>query len=94
MEPTAMTTIETRAVLAGAYKSRAAQDGAKLSHSYDVQGGRVLCGRVDEDSIADEYATDTQAEPTCQHCRRLDPRFRRGGTQDDGPECLRRLLRF
>jgi hypothetical protein len=44
-----------------------------LTHACDISADgtlmRVLCGRVSELSIADEYADDIHAEPTCKPCR-------------------------
>lgn len=63
--------IETREVLAGAYVGHAKR---MLSHAVVVDdAGRdiqVLCARVELDNLADCYASDPAAEPTCQICRR------------------------
>lgn len=64
--------LETREVLAAAYlgpnKGR-----TMLSHSVECSDDgmviRVLCDRVSRLSIADRYAQDIAAEPTCRHCR-------------------------
>jgi hypothetical protein len=63
---------ETRAVLAGAYLS-----GSRtlLTHTVELDANgfeiRVLCNRVQLDSLADPYAlseTDRKAQPTCKTC--------------------------
>ncbi len=63
------TTWETRAVLAGAYKSNAK---SVLTHSVEVDAEgnelRVHCGRVELDHIADKYSGDTTEAPTCPRC--------------------------
>ena len=64
--------IQTREVLAATYvgpnKGR-----TMLSHAVEVGAEgeiiRVLCGRVSELSIADEYAQDITKAPTCKPCR-------------------------
>jgi hypothetical protein len=64
--------IETRAVLAGAYKGAAGR-AALLTHAAVVVEGdvtAVLCGRVAPESLADEFAADTTAAPTCATCAR------------------------
>jgi hypothetical protein len=64
--------IETRDVLAGAYMAR--KPLSLLSHAVivDEQGlaVQVLCGRVNLDSLADRYASDPAAPPTCKICQR------------------------
>ena len=63
--------IETRAVLASAYTRQ--YRGRLLTHAVEVEDGmetRVLCGRVKLDSIADRYADDPRAVPTCLICYR------------------------
>lgn len=64
--------VQTRAVLADAYPAK--HRGALLTHSVLVDAAglelKVLCGRVQLDSLADEMATDRTAAPTCQTCRR------------------------
>jgi hypothetical protein len=59
------TSLETRAVLAGAYRGGIA---STLTHSYDVDADRTLCNRVKAESIADTYADDIDAAPTCPAC--------------------------
>ena len=68
-----MTTL-TCAVLAGRYKGKMV---TTLTHSWSVESGRVLCGRVSEESLTE--SPDANAEPTCPNCRRIDLRFVRGG---------------
>ena len=65
---------ETRAVLAGAYLTRSR---AGLTHTIDLRHSAplVLCRRVAVDSLADPYAQDRNAAPTCPVCLRKDPRF-------------------
>lgn len=69
--------IQTRAVLAGAYRARIA---VTLTHAAELDAAgdpvRVLCGRVDPESLADPLAGDPSAPPTCATCRRRDPRAR------------------
>jgi hypothetical protein len=64
-------TIETRAVLAGAYRGRAAT-GAMLRHAVRVDADghavAVLCTRVALDNLADRHAGDPLAAPTCAVC--------------------------
>jgi hypothetical protein len=79
MTLTANHTIETRGVLAGAYRSRKSL-GDALTHSVeiDAEGNevRALCsGRVKVENIADKYSGDTARRPTCPHCLARDPRF-------------------
>ena len=68
------TTIETRAVLGGAYRER--DPRSFLNHAVEVKGGSdvaVLCNRVQLDNIADIYAltADERAKgPTCKTCAR------------------------
>ena len=64
---------QTRAVLAGAYRGRRALLDAGLTHVLDVEENRVLCGRVDPDNLADRFAMDPAANPTCPICKRRDP---------------------
>lgn len=65
---------QTRAVLAGAYLK--GHRASLLTHSVDTENGDApLCSRVKADSIADEFADDVNAEPTCITCRARDPRF-------------------
>ncbi len=81
------TTIETRAVLAGAYEGGARRKHAAaqafLTHAvqvdettgYDV---RVLCGRVNVENICDRGGNgpgETEARPTCERCATRDPRW-------------------
>jgi hypothetical protein len=65
------TSIETREVLAGAYMSRSA---SMLSHAVEVDADgielRVLCDRVELDNLADRFASDPYAAPTCKTCQR------------------------
>ncbi len=62
---------ETRAVLADAYQNR----GPMLTHAVrlDADGNEVdaLCGRVQVDSLADRFASDPHAPPTCPRCVKL-----------------------
>ena len=81
-------TIETREVLADAYlgpnKRRRNSNGEEsrmLSHACEIDARgevlRVLCGRVSRLSMADRFASDASAVPTCEHCqsrlRRVQP---------------------
>ncbi len=66
---TAGTKIETRHVLAGAYAAK--NPKSMLTHAVvvDAEGieVRVLC-RAKVDSMADSFAGDTTATPTCPTC--------------------------
>lgn len=72
--------IQTREVLAAAYlgpnKGR-----TMLSHAVEVSAEgaiiQVLCGRVSELSIADEYAQDITKAPTCKPCQAKLKKLRR-----------------
>ena len=62
--------METRADLAAAYKNQKAT-AAGLTHAVEVTDNlheRVLCGRVNPEHLADAYATDVNAAPTCPRC--------------------------
>jgi hypothetical protein len=73
-----MTRYETREVLADAYLAPS-KGQTMLSHlvevgdpgSMDERGLvlRVYCGRVSPLSIADRYASDPSARPSCRQCR-------------------------
>jgi hypothetical protein len=65
-------TIETRAVLAGAYLNRDPQRMLRHVVRVDADGVAyaVLCDRVDLDSLADRFAGDPDAAPTCPTCLR------------------------
>ena len=66
--------LETRAILAGAYRGTSVSRRTLLTHVAVVREdgsiARVLCGRVDIDSLADSGAMDVHAIPTCQTCAR------------------------
>jgi hypothetical protein len=65
--------MKTHSVLAGAYANvRSAK--ALLTHS-SVDGETALCGKVKAGHLADEYADDPDARPTCERCAKKDPRF-------------------
>lgn len=83
---------ETRAVLAGAYRGKAARLHATLTHVLDTKQGRTLCGRVKADSLADAGATATDAAATCEACNQKDPRNQNG--PDDGPRSLKHIFQF
>jgi len=62
--------IQTRAVLAGAYRNadpRSFLTHAAVcnEHGYAI---RTLCERVLVENLADEYADDPTAPPTCKKC--------------------------
>lgn len=66
---------ETRAVLSSRYL---VEQTTQRTHtvSIDREGWEtVLCSRVKVESLADRYAGDVNAAPTCPSCRRRDPRF-------------------
>lgn len=80
--------IETREVLADAYlgpnkrsRNGNGQYSRMLSHACEIGARgevvRVLCGRVSRLSMADRFASDVSAAPTCEHCqsklRRVHP---------------------
>ena len=74
--------IETREVLAGAYK-RGVRDTRLLTHAVEVDERgrelRVLCSRVKFDSLADRGSlTEFQRgfEPTCPACARAWRRYK------------------
>lgn len=64
--------IETRDVLAGAYL-HGRRSGSMLRHAVEVDARgevvRVLCGRVAIDHLADQFASDPKADPTCPRCQ-------------------------
>ena len=72
--------IETRSVLAGAYRGKSAKLAATLTHAVYVDPNDdtlppvPLCRGVDPDNIADPYASQVAATPTCPKCAKLDPR--------------------
>jgi hypothetical protein len=72
------TTFETRAILGGAYKGKRASLKAMLTHAVEIDAAgseiRVLCGRIDLDSLADCFSGDTTKAPTCPRCAKKDPR--------------------
>jgi hypothetical protein len=65
--------METRAVLAGAYL-RVRSWRSYLTHAVEVNEAgvevKVLCDRVQLDSLADRCASDPTAPPTCPACLR------------------------
>lgn len=67
---------ETRAALAASRRSRSAE----LTHTAEIgdEGWpvRVLCNRIELDNLADEYACNVNARPTCKVCASRDPRFK------------------
>ena len=79
--------IETRAVLAGAYREKREKQ-VFLTHSVKVDGSgeliRTFCGRVKLENLADEQASDPQAAPSCPRCFRADPRFGRAPIRHRG----------
>ncbi len=75
-------TFKTLEVLAGAYKGRRTSLKVMLTHTVeylDDREVRVLCGRVELDSLADEFSGNTKAVPTCKVCLSKDPRFQGQG---------------
>lgn len=67
--------IETREVLGDAYLGPNKRSGRMLSHACEVDAPKgevitVLCGRVSPLSMADYYAGDATATPTCERCQR------------------------
>jgi len=59
---------ETRAVLAGAYKNR---KQVYLTHILDTETNSVFCARAHPDNLADPFATNIKAPPTCKMCLRF-----------------------
>lgn len=75
------TVLETRGVLAGAYRGQNTARGM-LTHTIveTLPSGkeRVLCTRVRVEHLTDHYAhtpAELDAPPTCTECLRRDPRF-------------------
>lgn len=68
--------IVTREVLAGAYVSKGLASALSHAVEFDASGNevRVLCGRVKVENLADSYASDESAKPTCATCARRDRR--------------------
>jgi len=70
--------IETRAVLAGAYRGGRRSLRVTLTHAVEVDAAgyevRVLCGGVGIDSLADSYSMPTGEAPTCPRCAKKDLR--------------------
>jgi hypothetical protein len=67
--------LETRAILAGAYRGRSVSDRPMRTHVAlvldDDTVSRTLCNRVDRDSLADAGATPTDPNlATCPTCAR------------------------
>ena len=75
---TKATHLETRAVLAGAYRASLA---STLTHLVEVDepGGEVIrvWGCVKADNVADAEADDRTARPTCPKCAARFDRARR-----------------
>lgn len=71
--------IQTRGVLAGAYRARRhLDDRSLLTHAFDTERGISLCGNIDEGNVVDEYGyTDgeLQGRATCPLCLKRDARF-------------------
>lgn len=70
-----MPRLETRAVLAGAYRGARIEARTLLTHIAlvldDESISRTLCNRVEVDSLADSGATATDPKlATCTRCRR------------------------
>jgi len=67
-----MKNIQTRAVLAAAYKSKKLDSCLTHSVLVDDSGNElsILCGKVKLDNLADMYSTDIDAAPTCIHCQK------------------------
>jgi hypothetical protein len=74
--------IETRVLLGAVYRGLRSRTypHRMLSHAVEVDDDgvevRVLCGRVQLESLADPLAGDTAERPTCQACLRRDRRYR------------------
>ena len=64
-------TLETRGVLAGAYRGKGTIDGATFLHSGVIPEGeswptRTLCGKIDSDRLCD--INENPKPPTCPGC--------------------------
>lgn len=67
------TKYQTRKVLGGAYRGKAAELKALLTHLVDVEinGEHALCHKVQDGNMADQYASTAKelaARPTCETC--------------------------
>jgi hypothetical protein len=65
-----MKNIQTRAVMAAAYKNKKLDSCLTHSVVLDEEGNdlKVLCGKVKIDNLADMYSEDHTAAPTCKIC--------------------------
>jgi hypothetical protein len=67
---------KTHSVLAGAYRGKGSDLKNLLTHS-STDGEHALCGKVKVGHLADEYADDSTARPTCERCLAKDTRFQK-----------------
>lgn len=82
--------IQTREVLAAAYRGKRLTLASTRTHAFDTRTGVVLCrGSVQAKHLADEACGDVHAAPTCPRCLRRDPR-----QQSGGPAILSSILQF
>jgi len=70
------TRFQTRGVLGGAYKGKAAELKALLTHLVDatIDGESALCRKVKAGNMADEYSAspaELAARPTCEKCGKI-----------------------
>ncbi len=70
---------QTRGVLAGCYRGKAAKYESVLTHTADthVRYGQAICGKLKGD-LADEYSNPAglNEPPTCKACLKKDPRWK------------------
>lgn len=72
-----MTTVITMGLAFGSYAARV-NDRRTLTHSWKLDDGEwvPLCRRVSRDAYClNDAPLDDAAAPTCETCRRRDPRF-------------------
>lgn len=67
--------VTTRSVLADAYPKQR-RHKTFLTHAFRERSSTTLCGRIPAENLADEYAADATARPSCHACLRRDPRFK------------------
>jgi hypothetical protein len=65
-----MKNIQTRSVLAGAYKNKNLDSCLTHAIELDSDGNEIsaLCGKVKMENLADIYSNDITAAPTCKTC--------------------------
>jgi hypothetical protein len=71
------TNVETRGVLAGAYRGGRASLKVTLTHALRNGDQMALCGKIPAENLVDTYgmsAAEVVAVPTCKTCSRRDTR--------------------